>query len=458
MTSIVELGHRDVNDPFVKDMTISVGLIFSGVVEAEKIEKAWSTLGKAWPILGAHIRRNEERADAYAGEQTGKAEMVTPDPANLELKVTSQVLDRTLAETESIHTRTNTISTQVTIRTDFLYRAQPPQDLDQYFESGDPIFALHAAYLTDATFLTLTFPHLIDATGCQAVVLSFMRAMNGEPIAPLLSYDPWSLILPKALDAPTDHDALKPWCTWDAKSIEALTKGMEAEIRNNLPVQTRTIYFPANEIMRLKEEAILDLQKAGYEVPILSTTDIIGAWFYKHVFADLPDSDLKNRFVFPASVRGQFPDVFLPGQPYLRNAFVTISTDQLTDTELHSLSYGEIARIIRMSVKKCTSQSGTISKLKYSYEHAEEFHAPISPGDRVQGLAFKFGELNMGKHIKPGSGTGEIIDIGGEAIGRQFIALIKYKDADGGIVVEMDWGADRWTSGEMAKYAIENQA
>ncbi|KAG8788313.1 hypothetical protein FRC12_014699 [Ceratobasidium sp. 428] len=64
----------------------------------------------------------------------------------------------------------------------------------------------------------------------------------------------------------------------------------------------------------------------------------------------------------------------------------------------------------------------------------------------------------MGKHIKPGSGTGEIIDIGGEAIGRQFIALIKYKDADGGIVVEMDWGADRWTSGEMAKYAIENQA
>ncbi|KAG9128104.1 hypothetical protein FRC07_004998 [Ceratobasidium sp. 392] len=453
MSSIIELGHRDISDPFVESMAISVGLIFSGVVEAEKVEKAWATVGKSWPILGSHLRRNQE---------TGKVEMVVPDPANLELKVTSEVLDRTLAETESLHVRTNTISTQLAIRTDFLYRAKPPQNLHGHIASGDPIFALHAAYLTDATFLTLTFPHLIDATGCQGVILSFLRAMDGEPIPPVLSHDPWSIILPLAAQSPVDPDAIKSWSVWDAKSIAELQQTMAAELRADGPIQTRTIYFPANELRRLKQEAISDLQKAGYEIPILSTTDLIGAWMYKHAFADTPDSDAKSRFVYPCSVRGQFPEAFLPGQPYLRNAFVTISTDQLTDTQLHSTSYGEIARMIRLSVKQSAAKEATMSKLKYSHDHATEFHAPISPGDRVQvvssWLTFKFAEINIGKHIKPGTGTGEILDITGDAIGRQFITLIKYKDAEGGVACEMDWGVNRWTSGAMAKYAFENQA
>ena len=63
----------------------------------------------------------------------------------------------------------------------------------------------------------------------------------------------------------------------------------------------------------------------------------------------------------------------------------------------------------------------------------------------------------MAKHVKPGSGTGEVLDMAYDVRGAaRGVSAIKFKDLDGGVVCDMDWGARRWTSGEMAKYALEN--
>lgn len=73
------------------------------------------------------------------------------------------------------------------------------------------------------------------------------------------------------------------------------------------------------------------------------------------------------------------------------------------------------------------------------------------------GLSFGLGNLNIAKHVRPESGTGEVLDIAYDVRGvARGVSAIKFKDMDGGVVCDMDWGARRWTSGEMAKYALEN--
>ncbi|QRV73493.1 hypothetical protein RhiJN_01507 [Ceratobasidium sp. AG-Ba] len=451
MPEIIELGFMDLN-PFIESMTVSHGVVFSGAFEVGKIERAWAKLGETWPILGAYVRHNEE---------SDKIELVIPDAPDRKLKVTSKVLNQTLEETESFHVRTATITTQICVRTEMLYRDGPQKNLQQHIATGDPVFALHTGYLADATFITITFPHLVDGCGYHALIMSLLSALDDQPIPPLLTHDPWAVILLEALQTPTDPEAVRSMSTWDKSAAAILQHEMEVGYRANEPIQMRTIYFPAAEIEKMKLDAMEDLKRANLEVPWLSTTDLIGAWMYKYALEDGPNDESKSRFVYPFNARAQFPEAFTPGQVYLRNAFFTVTTDQLTDAQLHAMSLGEIARVIRMSVIGSSTRVSFLSKMRCHYEHAGEFYVPFSPGDRLRvgflGLSFKLGEMNVAQHIKPGTGTGETLDVTGEAIGRHYVTLIKYKDAEGGVVCEMDWGAKRWTSGPIAKFALENQ-
>lgn len=85
----------------------------------------------------------------------------------------------------------------------------------------------------------------------------------------------------------------------------------------------------------------------------------------------------------PGHRRNRFPKAFLPGHAYLHNTFFNISTEQITDTELHAMSLGEIARMIRLSVMGCATQEKLLSQMKWKYEHAGQTQIPFSPGDRM---------------------------------------------------------------------------
>ncbi|QRV77665.1 hypothetical protein RhiJN_05680 [Ceratobasidium sp. AG-Ba] len=220
MATVIILGFMDLNSA-AESVTLSSGIIFSGAVERQKIQQACSKLSNAWPVLGAHLRRNE----------TGKIEAVIPDSANAALKVTSLVINSTLAENEKVYVPTKTISTQLILRNESLYRPQPLQNLEAYISRGDPAFTLHVTYLSDATILTLTIAHvLMDASGFTEVIRGFILALDGEPIPPLLSHDRWSVILPEALDSPSNPEASRGWAVWDAHSALA-SRQAEEKIR-----------------------------------------------------------------------------------------------------------------------------------------------------------------------------------------------------------------------------------
>ncbi|QRV75385.1 hypothetical protein RhiJN_03400 [Ceratobasidium sp. AG-Ba] len=439
----------DVN-PILSPIAFCIATIFSGAVEVGKIEQALDAVTRGWPVLGARVRFNE---------QTGKIEMLIPDVPSVRLKATSKQIDSTLAQTKLVHIKTRTISTQVIVRDPSMYRSRPLQNLQAHIESGEPIWSLHITYLKDSTILAFTLPHFMDAGGLQDILHALIGAMDGKPIPPPASQHPWSTLLTKARLHPSHPDLAGSWSVWDGQSVEEFQQEALSDIQAIGPLQSRNIYFPATEIMRLKQQAMEDIINAGYnDVKWLSTSDVISAWFYQHMFIDLPDSEATSRFMQFVNLRKHFPEVFPPDHSYPRQAILPISTSQLTDTQLNSMSYGEIARMVRLSVDNNAARMPLLTKLKWVYEHEGKFVAPFNPADRLQGLMFRFGELDISRHVTESTGTGRVVEMIGEASGKGYINVLKFKDADGGVVCEMDWGVKRWTSGEIAKYALDDQS
>ncbi|CEL60450.1 Pc21g17770 [Rhizoctonia solani AG-1 IB] len=453
MPYVLNLPFMDLNSA-AESVTLSAGLAFSGAVDQRQVEEACVRIPRAWPILGSKLQRNS---------QTSKIEAIVPDPEEARLKVTFQELNSKLTESESLYIKTKSISTQSLKMNQALYREHPLKNVEHYLLTGEPAFSLHITYLSDATIITLTIVHiLMDASGFTEFAKAFVHILDGEPVPPVLPHDPWSILLPRALELPGNPDASLGWKIWGAEqgiaSRDAESKAFEADG----PIEQRIIYFPASEIARLKNEALAELELAGTPVPFLSTSDIVSAWLYKHTFIDGNEPEEETRFIYVVDARNRFREAFTPGHAYLQNAFFNMSTRRLKSTEVHSKSLGELAYLIRTSVRKQTAPDQLLAQLKWKHDHAGQTQVPFSPGEGMQftssWLSFGLGDLSIRKHIKPGTGNGQVLDVVYDVIGSaRNTSAIKFKDVDGGIVCEVAWGAQRWISGAMAKYALERQ-
>ncbi|KAH7336960.1 hypothetical protein B0J17DRAFT_665580 [Rhizoctonia solani] len=437
-----------------ESVTLSAGLTFSGAVDHRQVKEAADNIARAWPILGSRVQRNS---------QNGKIEAVIPAPEEARLKVDFQTIHSKLADLESLYTKTKSISTQVLARNKSLYREHPLKNLEYYLATDEPAFDLHVTHLLDATIITLTIIHvLMDASGFTEFTRAFIRTLDGEPIPPLLQHDPWSILLARALDLPDNPDARLGWTIWGAEQGAASRNAESKAFEADGPIEQRIIYFPASEIARLKREALEELEAIGTPVPFLSTSDIVSAWLYKHTFAEPNEPNEETRFIYVIDARNRFPEAFTPGHAYLQNAFFNMSTRPLASTQVRSKSQGELAHSIHLSVQKQTTPDQLLAQLRWKHDHAGQTQVPFRPGEGMQftssWLSFGLGDLSLAKHIKPGTGTGQVLDVVYDVIGTaRNTSAIKFKDTDGGVVCEMSWGQRRWISGVMAKYALENQ-
>lgn len=59
MATIIHLDVMDLNSA-AESVTFSAGLTFSGAVEPREIKEAYTKVVKAWPVLGASLRQNDE--------------------------------------------------------------------------------------------------------------------------------------------------------------------------------------------------------------------------------------------------------------------------------------------------------------------------------------------------------------------------------------------------------------
>jgi hypothetical protein len=87
---------------------------------------------------------------------------------------------------------------------------------------------------------------------------------------------------------------------------------------------------------------------------------------------------------FNTCPRNRFQEAFTPGHAYLQNAFFNMSTRRLKSTEVRSKSLGELAYLIRTSVREQTAPDQLLAQLKWKHDHAGQTQVPFSPGEGMQ--------------------------------------------------------------------------
>ncbi|QRV89180.1 Transferase domain-containing protein [Ceratobasidium sp. AG-Ba] len=430
-------------------LMLTVAVTFSGVIEEGRIRDAVQTLASAWPMLGCYIRTGQE----------GTFELLVPDTEHASLTTTFVHINKPLLATTSLPQKTQTISTQVIDRnTSLFYAIPPPSSAYAYIqENPRPGFQLHVSMLSDATVISLNFPHvLMDASG----VCSFMRAlvgvMHGEEVGKCIEGNPFSSI--PDTTTKTSKEDLEGWTTYGPDEFIVSAQAEQVDLEKDGPISQRTIYFPRDEIDRLKAEA---MKEVGETVPYLSSGDVIVAWLYKHFYGDeIYDPARTSRLLYILDARLRLPSLFPLTSTYLGNAYLVSPARPLTNARVRDMSIGQLASMVRLLVEESSKEENVNQAVRWKWDRSLEggVQVPAKAGERVLitlvGLTFGLGDLNVKRAIRPLSGTGQLVDVYWGMPGIPS-GVITFRDDSGGVMAQFDWAEKNWTNGTMGKYAIE---
>ncbi|GAB1525289.1 hypothetical protein RhiTH_008447 [Rhizoctonia solani] len=449
-------------------LVLTIGFIFSGAVDRAQIESAVKVLVGKWPVLGARLRRSSSNALEALIPDSQHAVLATTfyvsalpttnfEPPNPPSKTTPKGIH----QVETLPARTSTITTQRLSRNLELYFEKSQPTLEELISSESSAFRLHVSCLADATVFAFTFPHvLMDASAAGSVMRGLVSILEGKAPLDELEGDPWADFVNTT--RPGADLNLRGWTTYGPSDFMASAETERMDLERDGPISQRTIHFPPAEIARLKEQAMRELKVLGLEVPLLSSGDVIVAWLYKNFYGDEQyDADRTSRLIYVLDARKRLPEAFPPDKVYLKNAYILNVTSKYANCKIRDMSLGEIARLVRELVTEGSKRETVLDHLQWKHDHAGEVQVPVPSGERVlfasNWLMFGFGGLNISKAVKPGTGTGEVLDIYWCMPGiPRCSGCVTFRSSDGGINAVFDWAEVNWTSGSIGKYGIEN--
>ncbi|ELU36429.1 hypothetical protein AG1IA_09541 [Rhizoctonia solani AG-1 IA] len=389
-------------------LTLTIGYIFSGVVNRSQIEYAANSLIQKWPILGVRFRRSS---------------------SNTTFKGIHQV--------ETLPVRTSNITTQRLSRSPELYFEKSQPALEELVSSQSPVFGLHVSCLADATIFAFTFSHLLmGVSGAGSVMRGLISLLEGEELLDELEGDPWADLLNTA--PPGDNLSLKGLLTYGPSDFLASAEMERMDLERDGPISRRTIYFPPAEIARLKDQAMEELKTLGLDVPFLSSSDVVVAWLYKvcaqHFYGDEQDNaERTNRLIYALDIQKRLSEAFPPSKVYLKNSTMISTSSQYKNCKIRDMTLGEIAKVVREVVIKGSKRETILDYIRWKNNCVGEFQALVPPAERVL------------------CGLSSPVLVLARCSG-----FITFQDQDGGISAVFDWAESNWTSGSIAQYAIEN--
>ncbi|GIJ91796.1 hypothetical protein Asppvi_010769 [Aspergillus pseudoviridinutans] len=233
-----------------------------------------------------------------------------------------------------------------------------PSNIKHYLTTDEPLLSLRIISFTDATLVSITFPHAVtDAMGTA----DFLRAWSSmladrlDQIPPVLGAREDIMASVGTLD---DKRSQSPHAL-EHRRIRGLSLlsmilrlVWDRFIKRN--IHARIIYLPAEFIARLRQSAQLDSQSSQpseeTKFPFLSDGDLITAWGSQMVLSSYANSGpaiICNVF----DIRSRIKDLFDPAGVYLQNLILLTMIDLQAPVKGHStMPLGHIARRIRHAI------------------------------------------------------------------------------------------------------------
>jgi hypothetical protein len=246
---------------------------------------------------------------------------------------------------------------------EFATSENPPLTIADFCDSDLPQIGLHVVSFTDATLVSISWPHnMSDAVGIQTILINWGKVMSGRltDVQPL--QDAESNPLDQVNDNNGNNSKQEEWILktrlvsgiwliiWAVRYIWILLWGSQ---------EGKFIYLPANTVKALQRDSRESLVRSNEsrvpghsDKPFLSEGDVITVWAVRmsclHL-ASRRSSQQPITIINALDVRGRLPSLFNQNTAYVGNFAFALFTET-TIGQVMSTSLGELAHMVRKSL------------------------------------------------------------------------------------------------------------
>ncbi|KAK5993545.1 O-acetyltransferase PaAT-2 [Cladobotryum mycophilum] len=341
--------------PGARDLIMTWTMRFNDVLDPDMLHTSLAKLLEVgdWRKLGGRLRR-----------QDGKLQLHVPNPFTKErpaLFYTHEAFginidEHPLGKQMPKATTNPSLQPNVELFRPFSARPDSPVNVEEYFTQDLPQLSLHVVSFTDATLVSIVWPHiLLDAMGLRDLVIAWSLVLNGREAE-----------IPPVLGVRDDlaYKVADPSKGGEAFNLTSRRLGGLAffgfvfnllwDVFFGAPMEPRVIFLPKKTVDRLQQRVKDDLGtlevKAGDGGmrPHISKGDVLVAWMVRMLASSLP----KPRPITSMSavdLRSRVSGLCEPEALYIQNMMIATSMP-LTSSEASAASLGEIALRHRQSL------------------------------------------------------------------------------------------------------------
>jgi hypothetical protein len=228
-----------------------------------------------------------------------------------------------------------------------------PTHIQDYLYSDEPQVQLHIVSFTDATLVSLSWPHtMTDVMGRQAFIKAWNLVLAGKE-------DEVPTFLSLKTDPMADLGVTKPSTPWLFESLQL--KGLTmlyAAARYVLTTilwpttETRMIFLPSKTVRALRQQALSHLPATDEHnnQTFVSEGDVLTAWATRTTCQTMSPISKRNVLILNVfDLRSRLPDLFRPGGVYVQNASFPCLT-MLPARQLLQSPLGVFALYLRQSI------------------------------------------------------------------------------------------------------------
>ncbi|CAH0050508.1 unnamed protein product [Clonostachys solani] len=290
---------------------------------------------------------------------------------------------------------------------DFSASPDVPKDFSAYLDGDVPLLALHVICFTDATLVSLAWPHvLMDGTGVQILLNCWSHMLAGRDRAVPAILGVQHDLLARASESALARDqvhfqesSLSRGCTTMRLVFNILWDQVAGYFSTQKPVN-RTVYLPRRAVQKLRNQALFEIQRANPGHPDklwVSESDVILGLFI-HATA-LCEPKPRPITVFGAfDFRTRMPDFVLKAGVYIQNMAWVTTTPMDIDTVTGSM--GEVALAYRRSLQEQTSQGRVLALLRKLKQLSDSGDGMTVFGGPPNAILFPSGNLTKLNFIR----------------------------------------------------------
>lgn len=344
-----------------------------------------------------------------------------------------------------------------------LYSADTPTTLTEFLQADCHCLGLHVVRFTDATLVTINWPHVLFDTMALADILhawTLMLRGHGDKIQ-MPSWFDSDPLASLGVSCETPHKLA------DYRlSLPSLASfGVRSALRFLCSkIEHRMVYIPAWYLQSIRETALRDLKlmEPGQAMPFLSDGDVLCAWWARHSVRHLDKHKQHGKTVVISNAMSIRPvlvkDILPPGQPFIANSTAIITTlmklEDVTDQPLMNAANKVRHSIIKLRSREqveayAALQSSSWKRVAPLFGDHKMHAIMVSNWSKAKlfdmdfsGALFDIAETRLRQsrtRVKPAF-------IQSHFAGGDFVEVVVVigKDADGGYWLNCSTNANRW--------------